>query len=359
MPVMCGPRGLPSGRSFLFHNDGQGKFSDVSMASGIGKPTGCYGFTVLATDYDNDGYPDLYMSCDSRPSLLYHNQKNGTFEEVGVASGVALSDAGQEQAGMGVTASDYDEDGFVDIAKTNFSDDVPNLYHNNGDGTFTDRVYEAGLGAHTQYLGWGIQFLDADNDGRKDIVMVNGHVYPEVERGPLNYKYHQPRLFYWNAGGGKFKDMSNSAGPGISEPWASRGLAVGDLANDGSLEVVINNLDTRPSLLKNFGTRKNWLMVRCVGTKSNRDAVGARVYVYVGDRRISGEIQTGASFLSQNDPRVHVGLGDETSYGRIEVQWPGKQREVFPGGKANQIVILTEGTGSPAAPAKPTTGSRR
>jgi len=359
MPVMCGPRGLPSGRSFLFHNDGKGKFSDVSMASGIGKPTGCYGFTVLATDYDNDGYPDLYMSCDSRPSLLYHNQKNGTFEEVGVASGVALSDAGQEQAGMGVTASDYDEDGFVDIAKTNFSDDVPNLYHNNGDGTFTDRVYEAGLGAHTQYLGWGIQFLDADNDGRKDIVMVNGHVYPEVERGPLNYKYHQPRLFYWNAGGGKFKDMSNSAGPGISEPWASRGLAVGDLANDGSLEVVINNLDTRPSLLKNFGTRKNWLMVRCVGTKSNRDAVGARVYVYVGDRRISGEIQTGASFLSQNDPRVHVGLGDETSYGRIEVQWPGKQREVFPGGKANQIVILTEGTGSPAAPAKPTVESRR
>jgi hypothetical protein len=359
MPVMCGPRGLPSGRSFLFHNDGKGKFSDVSMASGIGKPTGCYGFTVLATDYDNDGYPDLYMSCDSRPSLLYHNQKNGTFEEVGVASGVALSDAGQEQAGMGVTASDYDEDGFLDIAKTNFSDDVPNLYHNNGDGTFTDRVYEAGLGAHTQYLGWGIQFLDADNDGRKDIVMVNGHVYPEVERGPLNYKYHQPRLFYWNAGGGKFKDMSNSAGPGISEPWASRGLAVGDLANDGSLEVVINNLDTRPSLLKNFGTRKNWLMVRCVGTKSNRDAVGARVYVYVGDRRISGEIQTGASFLSQNDPRVHVGLGDETSYGRIEVQWPGKQREVFPGGKANQIVILTEGTGSPAAPAKPTVESRR
>ena len=353
MPVMCGPRGLPAGRSFLFHNDGHGKFSDVSMASGIGKPTGCYGFTVLASDFDNDGYPDLYMSCDSRPSLLYHNRKNGTFEEIGVASGVALSDAGQEQAGMGVAASDYDEDGFVDIAKTNFSDDVPNLYHNNGDGTFTDRVYESGLGAHTQYLGWGIQFLDVDNDGRKDIVMVNGHVYPEVERGPLNYKYHQPRLFYWNAGGGKFKDMSNSAGPGISEPWASRGLAVGDLANDGSLEVVINNLDARPSLLKNFGPKKNWLMVRCVGTRSNRDAVGARVYVYVGDRRISGEIQTGASFLSQNDPRVHVGLADDTSYQRIEVQWPGGQREVFPGGKANQIVVLTEGTGSPAAALTP------
>ena len=347
MPVMCGPRGLPTGRTLLFHNDGNGKFTDVSAASGISKPDGCYGFTVLASDFDNDGYPDLYVACDSRPSLLFHNRKNGTFEEVGVASGVALSDAGQEQAGMGVTASDYDEDGFVDIAKTNFSDDVPNLYHNNGDGTFTDRVYESGLGGHTQYLGWGIQFIDVDNDGRKDIVMVNGHVYPEVERGALNYKYRQPRLLYWNAGGGRFKDVSNSAGPGISEPWASRGLAVGDLGNDGSVEVVINNLDSRPSLLKNFGTKKNFLMIRCVGTRSNRDAVGARVYVYAGDRRLSGEIQTGASFLSQNDPRVHIGLGDDISYQRIEVQWPGGQREVFPGGKANQIVVLTEGKGSP------------
>jgi len=352
MPVMCGPRGLPSGHNLLFHNDGNGHFTDVSAGSGIGKATGCYGFTVLASDFDNDGYPDLYVACDSRPSLLYHNRKNGTFEEVGVASGVALSDAGQEQAGMGVTVSDYDEDGYVDIAKTNFSDDVPNLYHNNGDGTFTDRVYESGLGAHTQYLGWGIQFLDVDNDGRKDIVMADGHVYPEVERGPLNYKYRQPRLLYWNAGGGKFKDMSNSAGIGISEPWASRGLAVGDLGNDGSLEIVINNLDARASLLKNIGTKKNWLMVRCVGTKANRDAVGARVYVYVGNRRISGEVQTGASYLSQNDPRVHIGLEDDVKYGRIEVQWPGGQREVFPGGNANQIVVLKQGAGSPVrAPA--------
>ena len=352
MPVMCGPRGLPSGHNLLFHNDGNGHFADVSAVSGIGKPTGCYGFTVLASDFDNDGYPDLYVACDSRPSLLYHNRKNGTFEEVGVASGVALSDAGQEQAGMGVTVSDYDEDGFVDIAKTNFSDDVPNLYHNDGDGTFTDRVYEAGLGVHTQYLGWGIQFLDVDNDGRKDIVMADGHVYPEVERGPLNYKYRQPRLLYWNAGGGKFRDMSNSAGSGISEAWASRGLAVGDLGNDGSLEIVINNLDAPPSLLKNFGTKKNWLMVRCVGTKANRDAVGARVYVYVGARRISGEIQTGASYLSQNDPRVHIGLGDDAKYDRVEVQWPGGQREAFAGGKANQFVVLKQGTGSPA-PAQP------
>jgi len=354
IPVMCGPRGLPAGRNFLFHNDGHGKFTDVSDASSVGKPTGCYGFTVLASDFDNDGYPDLYVACDSRPSLLYHNRKNGTFEEMGVLAGVALSDAGQEQAGMGVTVADYDEDGFVDIAKTNFSDDVPNVYHNNRDGTFTDRVYEAGVGGRTQYLGWGIQFLDADNDGWKDLLMVNGHVYPEVEKGPLNYKYRQPRLFFWNTGTGKFKDMSDRAGAGISDRWASRGMAVGDLDNDGSLEVVINNLDSPPSLLKNFGTKKNWLLIKLIGVQCNRDAIGARVYVYVGDRRISGEVQSGASFLSQNDMRVHIGLGNDASYQRIEVQWPGGQKETFPSGSANQILAVKQGTGSVGqAPAFP------
>jgi hypothetical protein len=347
MPVMCGPRGLPAGHNFLFHNDGQGKFADVSAASGIGKPTGCYAFTALSSDFDNDGYPDLYIACDSRPSLLYHNLKNGTFEEIGIASGVALNDAGQEQAGMGVAVADYDEDGFFDIAKTNFSDDVPNLYHNNGDLTFSDRVYESGLGSHSQFLGWGIHFLDVDNDGRKDLLVINGHVYPEVERGPLNYKYRQPRLLYWNVGGGKFKDISSSAGPGITQPRASRGSAVGDLDNDGSLEIVINNLDSHPSLLKNYGTKKNWLLVRLVGVKCNRDAVGARVYVYVGNRRISGEVQTGSSFISQNDPRVHIGLSDDATYERIEVQWPGGEREAFAGGKANQIVLLKQGSGNP------------
>jgi hypothetical protein len=322
----------------------------VSTKSGIGKPTGCYAFTALASDFDNDGYPDIYVACDSRPSLLYHNLKNGTFEEIGIASGVALNDAGQEQAGMGVAVADYDEDGFFDIAKTNFSDDVPNLYHNDHDLTFTDRVYESGLGVRTQFLGWGIEFIDVDNDGLKDLLMVNGHVYPEVDRSNLNYKYRQPRLLYWNVGGGKFKDLSASAGSGISQPWVSRGAAVGDLDNDGSLEVVINNLGDRPSLLKNYGAKKNWLLIRCIGTKSNRDAIGARVYVYVGKRRVSGEIQTGTSFLSQNDPRVHAGLADNTSYESIEVQWPGGKREAFPGGKANQIVTLKEGTGSVAKP---------
>jgi enediyne biosynthesis protein E4 len=351
IPVMCGPRGLPPGRTLLFHNDGHGKFTDVSTKSGIGKNTGCYGFTALTSDFDNDGYPDIYVACDSRPSLLYHNLKNGTFEEMGISAGVALNDAGQEQAGMGVAVADYDEDGYTDIAKTNFSDDAPNLYHNDRDMTFTDLVYESGIGARTQFLGWGIHFLDVDNDGRKDLLMVNGHVYPEVERSSMNYKYRQPRLLYWNVGGGKFKDLSESAGVGISQPWVSRGSAVGDLDNDGSLEVVINNMDGRPSLLKNYGTKKNWLLIRCVGVKANRDAIGARVFVYVSNRRISGEIQTGTSFLSQNDPRVHIGLADDATYQRIEVQWPGGVREVFPGGKANQILALTEGTGT-AFPAK-------
>jgi hypothetical protein len=344
LPVMCGPRGLPAGRNHLFHNEG-GRFKDVSDHSGLGAPTGCYGFSVVATDVDSDGYPDLYVACDSTPSLLYRNKKNGTFEEIGIASGVALNEDGQEQAGMGVAIADFDEDGHFDIVKTNFSDDTPNLYHNAGDGTFTDKVYMTGLGAHTQYLGWGTNFIDVDHDGRKDLLIINGHVYPEVDQTPLAARFRQPRLLYWNVGG-KFKDISAESGPGISARWSSRGSAAGDLDNDGSLEVVVNNMGDRPSLLKNYGDRKNWLLVSCVGTSANRDAIGARVFVYAGGRRMSGEIQTGTSYISQNDPRLHYGLGGEAVYERIEVQWPGGEREAFPGGKVNRIVTLKQGSGS-------------
>lgn len=347
MPVMCGPRGLPPGRNLLFHNNGQGKFEDVSMASGIGKPTGCYGFTVVASDLDNDGYPDLYVACDSRPSLLYHNLKNGTFEEIGIASGAALNDDGQEQAGMGVAIADLDDDGYLEIVKTNFSDDTPSVYRNARDGTFSDIAYQSGLGAHTKYLGWGVHILDVDNDGRREILMVNGHVYPEVDGSPLQVEYRQPRLLYWNVGGGKFKDISDSSGPGITDKWSSRGSAAGDLDNDGSLEVVINNMGERPSLLKNFGTTQNWLLVQPVGVTCNHDGVGARVYVYVGARTLSAEAQTGSSFLSQNDPRLHFGLGEDINYRRIEVQWPGGGREAFAGGRGNRIVTLRQGGGSP------------
>lgn len=353
MPVMCGPRGLPFSRNRLLRNAGDGTFADTSEASGIGKVTGCYGFTVTAADINDDGFPDLYVACDSTPSLLYVNRRDGTFEERGLLAGVALNDDGQEQGGMGVAVADYDEDGHLDIAKTNFSDDVPNLYRNRGDGTFEDRVFQSGLGAYMQYVGWGLHWLDVDHDGRKDLLLVNGHVYPEAARLP-DAQYRQPRLFYWNVGG-RFKDISTDAGPAIGEPWSSRGSAAGDLDNDGSLEVVVSNMGARPSLLKNFGKQKNWLLLRAVGSRSNRDALGTRIAVTVGSRRVSGEVQGGSSFLSQNDARVHIGLGDDGRYDRIEVQWPSGERERFPGGAANQIVTITEGQGVPVS----TAGTRR
>jgi hypothetical protein len=346
LPVMCGPRGLPAGRNLLFHNEGSGKFSNVSETSGIGKQTGCYAFTAAASDFDGDGYPDLYVACDSTPSLLYHNQRDRTFREIGVQSGVALNEDGQEQAGMGVAIADYDEDGYMDILKTNFSEDAPNLYHNNGDSTFDDKVYESGLAAHTEYLGWGIHLLDVDNDGLKDVLIINGHVYPDVDTSKLATRYKQPRLLYWNVGDGKFKDISTTSGPGLTTPWASRGSAVADLDNDGSLEVVINNLGGRPSLLKNYGTHGNWLLVQCVGTHANRDAIGGRIFVYVDGRRMSGEIQSGTGFLSQNESRLHFGLAHSKSYDHIEVLWPGSVRERFKGGNANRVVVVKEGSGT-------------
>ena len=349
IPVMCGPRGLPFARNRLFHNEGSGRFTDVSMASGIGKTKGCYAFTVVASDFDNDHYPDLYIACDSTPSLLYHNNKDGTFEDVGLLSGAALNEDGQEQGGMGVAVADYDEDGNLDIVKTNFSDDIPNVYHNNGDGTFEDRVLQSGLGGHTRYVGWGVHLTDVDHDGRRDLLMINGHVYPEADRSP-EIRYRQPRLFYWHVGNGKFKDLSAQAGAGISAALSSRGSAVGDLDGDGSLEVVVSNMGMRPSLLKNQGSRQHWLLVSLVGVKVNRDAIGARVVVEAGKRRLTGEMQSGSSYISHNDSRLHFGLGSSASYDRIEVIWPGGARESFPKGATDRIVTLTEGTG--AKPAK-------
>jgi hypothetical protein len=348
IPVMCGPRGLPFSRNALFHNEGEGRFKDVSAGSGIDQAKSCYAFTAVASDFDDDGYPDVYVACDSTPSLLYRNRRDGTFEEIGLLSGVALNQDGQEQGGMGVAVADYDEDGHVDIVKTNFSDDVPNVYHNNGDGTFEDRVFESGLGGYMDYVGWGVHLLDVDHDGRRDLLIINGHVYPEVDKTP-EMRFRQPRLLYWNVGGGKFKDISASAGPALAEDWSSRGSAAVDLDNDGSLEVVVSNMGARPSLLKNHGPRKNWLLVRLEGVKCSRDAVGARAYLHVGGRRISGEVQTGSSYVSQNDPRLHFGLAGDARYDRMEVVWPGGEREVFPAGGANRMVILRQGSGKPAA----------
>jgi hypothetical protein len=348
---MCGPRGLPAGRNYLFHNDGA-RFSDVSEKSTIGAATGCYGFTALASDFDNDGYPDLYVACDSTASLLYINKRNGTFEESGIFAGVALNEDGQEQAGMGIAVADYDQDGLFDLIKTNFSDDTPNLYHNNGDGTFTDNVYRSGLGVHTQSLGWGVHFLDADHDGLKDVLIINGHVYPEVDRANVGTSYRQSPLFYWNIGGGRFVSLTDRAGPAITAAHSSRGSAQADFDNDGSLEVVIVNMGERPSLLHNTGPKKNWLLVGLEGVKANRDAIGARVYVHAGETRLAGELQGGSGFLSQNDPRLHFGLGDSKRYDRIEVLWPGGGKERFDGGEVNRIVRLKQGSGKPATTAE-------
>jgi enediyne biosynthesis protein E4 len=351
IPVMCGPRGLPFARNHLFRNEGQGRFTDVSAKSGIGAAARCYAFTVVASDLDDDGYPDLYVACDSTPSLLYRNKRDGTFEETGLLAGVALNEDGQEQGGMGVAVADIDEDGRPDIVKTNFSDDVPNVYLNLGGATFEDRVFRAGLGASMEYVGWGVLLLDVDHDGRRDLLMVNGHVYPEADKTP-GLRYEQARLLYWNVGEARFKDISTSSGTGITAAWSSRGAAAGDLDDDGALEVVVSNLGARPSLLKNFGAKKSWLLVSCVGTRVNRDALGARVSVFAGGKRLSGEKQGGTSFVSQNDPRLHFGLGGASAYDRIEVRWPGGRRESFPGGAANRVVVLKEGEGQPVSDPK-------
>jgi hypothetical protein len=348
IPVMCGPRGLPFSHNRLLRNRGDGSFEDVSQASGVAAAGGCYGLAVVASDLDDDGWPDLYVACDSTPSLLYHNQRDGTFEELGLLSGLALNENGQEQGGMGAAIGDYDGDGLFDVLKTNFADDVPNVYRNLGALFFEDRVFESGVGSYMEHVGWGLHLLDVDHDGPSELLVVNGHVYPEVDENP-ELRYRQPRLLYWNVGGGRFVEISGEAGPAFAEEWSGRGSAVGDLDGDGSLEVVINNLGDRPSLLKNFGPRQSWLLVRCRDATAGSDALGARVSLQLPGRRLVREVQSGTGYISQSDPRVHFGLGREQAYERIEVRWPGGALESFPGGPANRVVELREGEGAAAA----------
>ncbi len=352
LPVMCGPRGLPGGTNILYHNEGGGKFADVSAKSGFDKPSGYYGFSVLTGDYDNDGFPDVYIACDSTPSILLHNNGNGTFTDIGVLSGAAFNEDGQEQAGMGVGVADYDNDGWLDLVKTNFSDDTPTLYRNNRDGTFTDVTYRAGLGVNNRFLGWGVGFVDIDHDGWKDVFLVNGHVYPAIDRLGLNSPYRQERNVYWNLRNGAFLDISAKAGPAVVDRRCSRGAAFGDLDGDGSVDIVINNMDDEPSLLVNRGEKKNWLLVRTRGSRSNRDGIGARVTVAAGALKMSDEVRSGASYLSHSDLRLHFGLGEAKQADWIEVRWPSGLRETFPGAPANREVLLEEGKGK-AAGARP------
>jgi hypothetical protein len=355
-PVMCGPRGLAGEKNLLYHNRGDGTFEDVTTEAHIGQTNGHYAFSISTFDFNDDGWPDIYIACDSTPSILYRNNRDGTFTDIAVIAGAAFNDDGREQAGMGSTIGDYDGDGRLDIFKTNFSDDTSTLYRNEGDGTFADATFPAGLGLHTQYLGWGTMFFDFDNDSWPDLILANGHVYPEVDKYHLGSNYQEPRILYHNNGNGTFTDISSASGPGIAQATSARGLAVGDFWNDGRVSVVISNMSTRPSLLVNdVRTANHWVAFSLVGTQSNRDGIGARITVKAGKRTLVDEVRSGSSYDSNNDMRVHFGLGTAATMDSVEVRWPGGRTERFTGLAVDSIHNLKEGAGSPVAPAgKPT-----
>jgi hypothetical protein len=356
VPVMCGPRGLPGAKNILYENRGDGVFADVTTKARIGQTNGHYGMSVSTFDFDDDGWPDIYIACDSAPSILYRNNHDGTFTDVAITAGVAFNDDGREQAGMGTTIADYNGDGRLDIFKTNFSDDTPTLYRNDGGGLFSDTTFAAGLGLHTQYLGWGTMFFDVDNDGWPDLILANGHVYPEVDKFHLSSGYMEPRLLYHNNGNATFTDISAAAGPGIKAVSSARGLAVGDLWNDGQLSVVINNIYDKPSLLVNMAHSGNhWIAFRTLGTRSNRDGIGARITVKVGRRTLVDEVRSGSSYISQNDLRVHFGLGSAAKVDSVNVRWPSGLVEHFDNLSVDAIHALKEGYGVAVAatPKKP------
>jgi hypothetical protein len=350
--VACGPPGLQGGKNILYHNNGDGTFTDVSEASGILSATGTYGLGVLTADFDNDGWPDIYVANDSTASALYQNKKNGKFQDIAVEAGCALSPDGKPQAGMGVATADYDLDGNLDIVKTNFAGDTPSLYHNQGGANFEDTTFTAGLGAHTQYLGWGCGFFDMDNDGWADILICNGHVYPEVEQLKTEAGYAQRKLVYHNLHNGHFADVSLQAGPGISEPSTSRGAAFGDFDNDGDIDVVINTVNDYPQLLRcDTKLDNNWIKIRTIGTKSNRSGIGARLVCVThlpGDEkphRQIDEVRSGGGYFSQNDLRAHFGLGKAAKVDVLEVRWPSGQVDTLKDIKVNQVIFVKEGEG--------------
>ncbi len=342
LAVWCGPHGMEGGLPTLYHNNGDGTFTDVSAKAGLLAAGRRNQLGVVTADFDNDGWPDIYIACDQTPSLLFRNKHDGTFEEIGSQAGVAYNSDGRLQAGMGVAVADYDGNGFLDIAKTNFSGDRPSLFHNEDGKLFEDVSEQAGLGRN-QLLGWGIAFLDVDEDGWPDLVMANGHVYPEVDGSAVGETYRQKTLLYRNSGNGRFEDVTAAAGPGFAVARPARGLAVGDVDGDGRPEILIVNMNEKPALLKNVGARGNALAVELVGTKSNRSAIGARITVEAGGRKRIAEVVGGGSYFSQSSLTQYFGLGGLGKVDRIEVRWPNGLVQVWGEVGINRTVRLVEG----------------
>ena len=344
-PVICGPRGLPPSLPALYRNNGDGTFTDVSVESGVTKCQGSYMMTAVAADFNNDGWPDIYVACDSTPSFLLLNQHDGTFVDAGLEWGVALNEDGQEQAGMGVGVGDFNLDGNLDILKTHFADDTSVLYRNTGKDNFDDITVASGLGVETRFIGWGAGMVDLDNDGNPDLFMVTGGVYPEVAQRLARYPMKTPRTVFRNLGNSRFEELIETAGPGIAAPHCSRGCAFGDFDNDGDVDVLIVNLNEPPSLLRNDVQGSNhWLKVKLVGVKSNRGAVGARVTAHYGRSMQAQEVLSQASFYSANDSRLHFGLGTARE-ANLAIRWPNGGQETVMKVAADQLVTVREGAG--------------
>ena len=345
VPVNCGPRGLPADSHSLYHNNGDGTFTDVTARAGIAAAPAGYGLTAVAADFNDDGWPDIYVACDSTPSLLFLNNHDGTFKESGLEMGVALNEDGQEQAGMGLGIGDFNLDGQLDILKTHFTEDTPALYANQKKAGFTDVTIRSGLGVETRFVSWGAGIVDLDNNGQPDLFWATGSVYPEVEKKLPQYPYRTPPILFRSLGNGRFEELSAEAGPGITATHSSRGCAFGDFDNDGDLDILIVNLNEPPSLLRNDlkGTA-HWIKVKLVGTKSNRSAIGARVTVKYGGHVQAQEVLAQSSFLSMNDRRLHFGLGD-IGVADLEIRWPSGQRQSFSKVASNQLVTINEELG--------------
>ncbi|HUS05101.1 MAG TPA: CRTAC1 family protein [Bryobacteraceae bacterium] len=343
--VNCGPRGLPTTRPYLYHNNGDGTFTDVSERSGVAAATGSYGLTAVTADLDDDGWPDIYMAGDSTPSFFFHNRKDGTFREEAILRGVALSEDGMEQAGMGVALGDINLEGNTDILKTNFADDTPDLYVNDGKGRFSDATLRSGLGVETRYVCWGTGIVDLDNNGLPDLFIVTGSIYPELEPKFPQYPYRTPRLVFRNLGFGRFEELIDEAGSGVGAAHSSRGCAFGDFDNDGDLDVLIWNMNEPPSLLRNDVTGGgHWLKVRLIGVKTNRSAIGSRVTVRYGDRVQAQDVTAQASFLSVNDKRLHFGLGNSTT-AEVTVRWTNGSTERIGKVAVDCLLTIREGQG--------------